>query len=441
MTPPDADRLYPAHLATMMARTDRALAAGRFSALVAAAGAAPMQFMDDQPYPFKVSPQFKAWAPVTNAPGSYVVYRPGTRPQLLFLQPEDYWHKPPTLPEDPWINAFDVTVIREAKAAHGHFPERAAYLGPADGATDWPDLSVNPTVVVDMLDYARAVKTDYEIACMRHAALAAARGHQAAASAFHSGASEYATHLAYLAASDHQEQELPYPNIIAQNEAAAVLHYTELRHSVAAPLRSMLIDAGGQYRGYAADVTRTHAAEPRALYADLITAMDALQQRLCALVRPGVPYPDIQLEAHRLVAELLHSAGIIRCAPDVAVETGLSAVFFPHGVGHLLGLQVHDVGGFMASEQGGNIPRPSGHPYLRLTRVLEAGVVVTIEPGIYFIELLLAAARADGRGRDIDWEKVDALKPYGGIRIEDDVVARDSGPENLTRAAFAAVSA
>jgi Xaa-Pro dipeptidase len=440
MSLPDADRLYPAHLATTMARTDRALAAGRFSALIAAAGTAPMQFMDDQPYPYKVSPQFKAWAPLTHAPGSYVVYRPGERPKLLFLQPEDYWHKPPSLPEEPWINAFDVTVIREAKAAHGHFPARAVYLGPPDGAVDWPELAVNPTVVVDMLDYARAVKTDYEIACMRHAAVAAARGHQAAASAFHSGASEYATHLAYLAASDHQEQDLPYPNIIGQNEAAAVLHYTDLRHSAAAPLRSLLIDAGAQYRGYAADVTRTYCAEPRALFADLITAMDALQQRLCGLVRPGVPYPDIQLEAHRQVADLLHTAGIIRCSAELAVETGLSAVFFPHGVGHLLGLQVHDVGGFMASEQGGSLPRPPGHPYLRLTRVLEAGVVVTIEPGIYFIDLLLEAARGDGRGRDIDWAKVDALRPYGGIRIEDDVVALEAGPLNLTRAAFTEIS-
>jgi Xaa-Pro dipeptidase len=439
MSLPDADRLYSSHLATLMARTDRALSAGRFSALVAAAGAAPMQFMDDQPYPFKVNPLFKAWAPLTNAPGSYVVYRPGARPQLLFLQPEDYWHKPPSLPDEPWINAFDVTVIREAKAASGHFPDRAAYLGPRDGATDWPELAVNPTVVVDMLDYARAVKTDYEIACMRHASQAAARGHLAAARAFHAGASEYATHLAYLAATDHQEQELPYSNIIAQNEGGAVLHYTDLRRTAPAPLRSMLIDAGAQYRGYAADVTRTHAAQPGA-FADLITAMDALQQRLCARVRPGVAYPDIQLEAHRLVAELLHGTGIVRCSPEVAVETGLSAVFFPHGVGHLLGLQVHDVGGFMASEQGGSIARPAGHPYLRLTRVLEAGVVVTIEPGIYFIDLLLAAARGDARGRNIDWAKVEAFKPYGGIRIEDDVVARDPGPENLTRAAFAAVA-
>jgi len=439
MSPPDTDRLYPAHLATMMARTDRALAAGRFSALIAAAGTAPMQFLDDQPYPFKVSPHFKAWVPLTHAPGSYVVYRPGSRPQLIFLQPEDYWHKPPSLPDAAWLKAFDVTVIREPEAARAHFPQRGAYLGPTDGTVDWPDLAVNPPAVVDILHYARAVKTDYEIACLRHASRAAARGHRAAAQAFESGASEYATHLAYLAASDHQEQDLPYPNIIAQNEGAAVLHYTELRHAPAIPRRSMLIDAGAQYRGYGADVTRTHAAEP-GVFSDLIVAMDALQQRLCTRVRPGVPYPDIQLEAHRAIAELLHSAGIIRCSPEAAVETGLSAVFFPHGVGHLLGLQVHDVGGFMASEQGGTIARPPGHPYLRLTRVLEAGVVVTIEPGMYFIELLLAAARSDGRGRDIDWATVDVLKPCGGIRVEDDVVALDSGPENLTRAAFAATA-
>jgi Xaa-Pro dipeptidase len=120
------------------------------------------------------------------------------------------------------------------------------------------------------------------------------------------------------------------------------------------------------------------------------------------------------------------------------VELGLTGVFFPHGIGHLLGLQVHDVGGVLGDAEGHERRRPEGHPYLRLTRMLEPGVVVTIEPGIYFIDSLLSAAHADARRPYIDWALVEKLRPYGGIRIEDDVVATSGRPENLTREAFAA---
>jgi Xaa-Pro dipeptidase len=112
-------------------------------------------------------------------------------------------------------------------------------------------------------------------------------------------------------------------------------------------------------------------------------------------------------------------------------------VFFPHGIGHLLGLQVHDVGGVMGDAQGHERQRPEGHPYLRLTRMLEPGVVVTVEPGIYLIDSLLAAAHADTRRAHINWSVVEELKPYGGVRIEDDVVTTTGAPENLTRDAFA----
>jgi Xaa-Pro dipeptidase len=118
------------------------------------------------------------------------------------------------------------------------------------------------------------------------------------------------------------------------------------------------------------------------------------------------------------------------------VASGVTSAFFPHGLGHPIGLQVHDVAGFQASETGGTIARPQGHPYLRMTRALEPGMVVTIEPGLYFIDMLLDELRAKPVAADIDWSQVERFRPYGGIRIEDDVVCTDGDPENLTRDAF-----
>jgi Xaa-Pro dipeptidase len=117
----------------------------------------------------------------------------------------------------------------------------------------------------------------------------------------------------------------------------------------------------------------------------------------------------------------------------------VSSAFFPHGIGHLIGLQVHDVGGFAESDRGGTIPKPDGHPFLRLTRTLEPGMVVTIEPGLYFIDLLLEELRDKGLGPSVDWERVAAFKPFGGVRIEDDVACTAGEPQNLTRDAFAAL--
>jgi Xaa-Pro dipeptidase len=164
--------------------------------------------------------------------------------------------------------------------------------------------------------------------------------------------------------------------------------------------------------------------------------MDELQQSLCAGLRPGVDWRDVHLRAHELTGKLLREADITTCSAEEAIATKVTSVFLPHGIGHLLGLEVHDAGGFMASPQGGDIPRPDGHPFLRLTRVLQKGFVVTVEPGIYFIDQLLDAARADARSSKINWSRVASLRKFGGIRIEDNVAITDAGGENLTRNAF-----
>ena len=172
-----------------------------------------------------------------------------------------------------------------------------------------------------------------------------------------------------------------------------------------------------------------------------IAALNAAQLQLCAEIVPGRDYREVHLSAHRILGDVLHAIGLTNLPGQAALEEGVTGVFFPHGIGHLLGLQVHDVGGVMGNSTGGEVKRPEGHPYLRLTRMLEPGVVVTVEPGIYLIDSLLRAARDDKRGARIDWAVVEELHPFGGIRIEDNVVAANGAPENLTRDAFARLAA
>lgn len=441
----DSDRLFPAHIVELRRRADAALASAGFDGIAIHSGRLRYEFLDDRPYTFAVNPHFKQWAPVTDAPECFVSYSPADpRPRLCFFQPADYWHRPPELPPGEWQDAFDVTVIRdprEAQAWLGLGTRRVAFIGEHSQDFDgWGFTASNPVALLAPLHYQRAIKTPYELSCTRVASRIGARAHIAARDAFQAGASEFEVHLAYCAAAGSTDVQLPYGNIIAFNEGAAVLHYQHLDRSRDRPRRSFLIDAGAQFRGYASDITRTWSGGDSE-FTSLVDAMDVLQRRLCAGIRAGRDYRDVHLEAHREIGALLADAGVIRCDTATAVAERVTNVFFPHGIGHLLGLQVHDVAGFAADPSGTReIPRPEGHPYLRLTRVLEPGFVVTVEPGLYFIDLLLEAARADGRGRYIDWKVVERLKPYGGIRVEDDVVCTEGEPENLTRDAFATLN-
>jgi len=428
----------------MQQRFEQALAASGWDAALVYSGSLVPMFRDDQTQPFRAHAWFKAWAPLTGIPESLILVRPGNKPLLLFHQPTDFWYQPAPLPQDAWTRHFELLAVPDLTAARAALPRslaRTAFIGelPRE-AHDWGLGAVNPDELLLPLDFTRAVKTPYELSLLRAANRTAALGHRAAAAAFEAGGTEFEIHQAFLAACGLREQELPYNAIVALNEAGAVLHYQNLRRRQPTAHHSLLIDAGTEFQGYASDVTRTWSFRDPDFRA-LVDAVDAAQLRLCARVRAGVDWRDIHLASHHAIAEVARQADIIRCGPEQAVRSGVSSVFLPHGIGHLLGLQVHDVGGLQAGPAGGTIPRPQGHPYLRLTRVLEPGFVVTMEPGLYFIEPLLAAARNDARAALINWPRVAGLSKFGGIRIEDDLAVTASGCENLTRDAFAAAAA
>ena len=432
--------LYTQHLTTLRERADKALALGNFDHLVIASGTPLRKFLDDQDYPFVANPHFRHWLPL-NIPGSWIVYTPGHKPKLIFLQPKDYWHVVPAAPSGYWVEHFDIEIVRDATDAVALLPNantRRAIIGPECPTVPGAEAN-NPQTVLDYLHWHRSYKTPYELELMREASRVGTRAHRAAEQAFRAGESEIGIHMAYLAAADQIDAELPYASIVALNEHGAVLHYTHFDRNAPTESRSFLIDAGGSAAGYASDITRTYAAKGHAEFQALIDSVDVAQRGFAAKVRAGQSYPDLHVHAHHVLAEVLREHGIIRMSAESAVSSGVTSAFFPHGLGHPIGLQVHDVAGFQASETGGTIARPQGHPYLRMTRVLEPGMVVTIEPGLYFIDMLLEEVRAKPVASDIDWARVERLRPYGGIRIEDDVVCTDGEPENLTRDAFALI--
>ena len=427
------------YLASLIARTTRALETCGYGALLVHSGSLLTVFEDDRTYPFEAHAPFKVWAPLGDVPDCFVYFEPSRTPVLVFHRPTDFWHKSADLPRDYWTRHFDIRPSPDLEAARTHLPHdlgRVAYIGDDfPGLAGWGVGAVNPRNLMRHLDYGRATKTPYELACLREANRLGVRGHRAAARAFAQGASEFEIELEFLKACGLREQELPYNPIIALNESGAVLHYQVLKKSPPAERHSLLIDAGAEFGGYASDITRTYSLRDGD-FAALIQRMDELQQTLCSGLRPGVDWRDVHLRTHTLTGKLLREADITNCDADEAVASGVTSVFLPHGIGHLLGLEVHDAGGFMESPEGGDIPRPEGHPFLRLTRVLQKGFVVTVEPGIYFIDQLLEAARADARGNRINWSRVASLRKFGGIRIEDNVAITETGSDNLTRDAF-----
>ena len=433
---------YRAHVAELQQRWEKALQAEGFEAALIHAGSLLASFLDDYEYPFRCNPHLLWWAPLTHHNDSALLVRPGRRPKLFYYQPDDYWFSPPADPESWWADEFEVVQVRDADAWKlAGINTQTAYIGDAPALAEAVDSTqLNPARLLNRIHLERTRKTAYEIACTSESARLGAMAHAAAEQAFRQGMSEYDIHQRYCMSIKMVDAELPYGNIVALNEHGAILHYHGKEQQVPAAARSFLIDAGATVHAYACDITRTYAAEAGE-FAEMISVMDGVQQALCAAVVSGLDYRELHLRAHLDIAGVLKDFNLIRPSAEDAVASGLSAVFFPHGLGHFLGLQTHDVAGLIADADGTPIPRPEGHPFLRLTRTLEAGNVLTIEPGLYFIGTLLRQWRETRDASMINWDKVEQLAPFGGIRIEDNMLVTDDAPRNLTRDAFSALQA
>ncbi len=205
------------------------------------------------------------------------------------------------------------------------------------------------------------------------------------------------------------------------------------------PGQLLLVDAGAESReGYATDVTRTWPVSGRFTdrQKEVYRAVLAAQLHSISMVRPGVRYRDIHFAACRIMTEALVDLGLLRGDPDRLVEDGVHAAFFPHGVGHLIGLDVHDMEGLghPAEYAPGRLrSQQFGLAYLRLDRDLAPGMVVTIEPGLYFVPAILRNPRFRALwGDKVNYSAAEEWLDFGGIRIEDDVACTEGDPWVLT---------
>ena len=425
--------LFADHVSVKQEIWSNALVAAELDAVLVAGGSPKTRFFDDLHFPFKPAFFFAEWLPIEKRAGYYLLVFADERRRTIFHPTgEDIWHSTfPAVDERiaahfDWVGYDDLSDI-----ARNDLTAKAAFLGDPDFLPDGLDTQINPDALIRRLDWHRAFKSEWEVSCLLKANALGSKAHRAVRDAFFEReVSEYDLHLEFLKALQAEQGELPYDTIIALNQNGSTLHHFALEKRAPTEIRSLLIDAGADYLGYGSDISRTYTRSTGP-FADLLKEFDRLQQDLVSKLRPGLQALDFQAVTQATIADLLVHSGISTMSRDALLETGQLITFFPHSFGHMLGLQVHDRGGTTINPEG-QVHKLEYAP-MRLTRQLEAGQVITIEPGLYFVPSQLEKLRASTDAHLFDWGLIEELVPYGGMRIEDNVLLRDEGPLNLTR--------
>ncbi|XP_005862728.1 PREDICTED: xaa-Pro dipeptidase [Myotis brandtii] len=298
-------------------------------------------------------------------------------------------------------------------------------------------FNVNNTILHPEIVECRVFKTDMELEVLRYTNRISSEAHREVMKAVKVGMKEYELeslfeHYCY---SRGGMRHSSYTCICGSGENSAILHYG---HAGAPNDRTIrdgdmcLFDMGGEYYCFSSDITCSFPAngkfteDQKAIYKAVLRSCRAVMSSM----KPGVWWPDMHRLADRIHLEELARIGILSGSIDAMVQAHLGAVFMPHGLGHFLGIDVHDVGGYPEGVE--RIDEP-GLRSLRTARHLEPGMVLTVEPGIYFIDHLLDEALADpARACFFNREVLQRFRGFGGVRIEEDIAVTDSGTELLT---------
>jgi Xaa-Pro aminopeptidase len=351
-------------------------------------------------------------------------------------------------PHEGWVD-FVVPVTRDERLWEGAAVDESEGV-PVSGLAAWleqrkgrpvaclgaavPEVASVGELEADLrygLNHVRRQKDAVELERMRAAERATRAGFAAIVPLIEPGRSERELQIELEAAFFRNGADfLAFDTIVGSGPNSAVLHFPPTSRRLADG-ELLLIDAGAEYRGYASDITRTYPAsgrftpEQQELYAIVEAALVRATERCTA----GTEWRNVHRAAGLVIAEGLVELGLLRGDPESLVDRGAQSLFFPHGVGHMVGLGVRDAGEALRGRE----PPKDEFPRLRVDLPLLPGHVVTVEPGIYFVPALLEDADLRERHRDaLDWERAEAMLGFGGIRIENNVLITEDGNEVLT---------
>jgi len=294
-------------------------------------------------------------------------------------------------------------------------------------------------VLFEVITELRVIKTEAELEVLRFANRVSSEAHKEIMRRIRPGWFEYQAEslFKYWCYTFGGCRHVSYTCIGASGENGAVLHYGHAGAPNDKLIRDgdmCLFDMGGEYYCYASDITCSFPVNGKftEMQKNIYNAVLNSNRAVQAALKPGVSWVDMHLLADRVHLEELVKIGLIQGDVDEMMKVRLGALFMPHGLGHFMGHDVHDVGGY--SEGTPERSSEAGLRSLRTARTMQKGMVITTEPGIYFNETTITKAYDNP-----EWNKflvkseIDKYMNFGGVRIEDDVVITDTGIENLTK--------
>nr|XP_022908466.1 xaa-Pro dipeptidase-like [Onthophagus taurus] len=420
------------------------------NAIVVLQGGDEIQMYDTNGYYLFRQESYFTWAFGVVEPAFFGTIEVQTGKSTLFIPrlPESYeaWYGPIWTPED-FMQKYQVDQVyytdEIATILAQHSPSQLLILRGFNQNSGSPTLEatfdgienfiVNGTDLFDDITYLRVIKTDLEIEVMRYAIETSCEGHLETMKMALPGTSEYQSESEFLhyCYSKRGCRHTGYISICGSGPNGAILHYG---HAGAPNDRWIedgdicVYDMGAAYFGYTADITTSFPANGKFTDDQKLIYQAVLNANRAAIkeTKPGVRFSVLSAASNRALMEGLKSAGIVTGDIDEMLAANLPYYFQPHGLGHLLGLDVHDVGGYFSS-----FKNPNEAP--RFNRPLEKGIVFTIEPGCYFIDFLLNEALGiPNLSRFLVPSVLNRFRGSGGVRIEDDVVVTDDGCENLS---------
>ncbi|EPE33099.1 Creatinase/aminopeptidase [Glarea lozoyensis ATCC 20868] len=365
-------------------------------------------------------------------PDSYLTYDIQSDKSTLYIPPIDadsvIWSGLPMSAEEA-LSLYDIDSVLTT-------PEITSLSSSSIYAiADQVSTSVSPVdtkLLKEAIEECRVFKDEYEVALIRKANTISTLAHTEVLKRVKNAKNERELEAVFLErciANGCREQA--YHSIVASGTAAATLHYVDNAKPLNGKL-NLLLDAGGEYNCYAADITRTFpisgtfSKESRQIY-DIVLQM----QHVCTnMLKAGALWDKIHLTAHELAIEGLLALGILKGDKEEILKARTSVAFFPHGLGHYLGMDTHDTGGHANYQDKDSMFR-----YLRVRGNVPAGSVITVEPGIYFCRFIIEPYLKDpAQSKYINTEILDRYWEVGGVRIEDNILVTETGYENLTTA-------